>query len=144
MDLANLDFSLFEELPPPCRHYEVPRLSVSPEGELRMNMALLRAVGERREFRIALYPDGLCLALYAGSDGGARFSAKNGVLKYRELADALEKKGVYLPAVYTMQWCAERGAWVGFCQELAGPPPVALLPRPEKRGRNRKRGLCAS
>ena len=111
---------------------------------MRMNMAMLRAVGERREFRIALYPDGLCLALYAGSDDGARFSAKNGVLKYRELADALEKKGVYLPAVYTMQWCAERGAWVGFCQELAGPPPVALLPRPEKRGRNRKRGLCAS
>lgn len=102
MDLTNLDFSLFEELPPPCRHYEVPRLSVSPGGEMRMNTAMLRAVGERREFRVALYPDGLCLALYAGSDDGARFSAKNGVLKYRELADALEKKGVYLPAVYTM------------------------------------------
>ena len=56
MDLANLDFSLFEELPPPCRHYEVPRLSVSPGGEMRMNMAMLRAVGERREFQIALYP----------------------------------------------------------------------------------------
>ena len=37
----------------------------------------------------------------------------------------LEAKGISLPALYTMEWCQERRAWIGCCQDL--PEPLAPL-----------------
>ena len=51
----------------------------------------------------------------------------NGALKR-----GVEAKGISLPALYTMEWCQERRAWIGCCQDLPEPPALSALDQPKK------------
>lgn len=64
MDFSNLDFSTLQDIPVQFSYYEIPKLSINAQGKLAMNSALRKKVGDQREFRARITPDGYYLALY--------------------------------------------------------------------------------
>lgn len=132
MDMFDLDFSTLQDIPAQGRCQEISRVSVTPRGDLAMNGAFRREVGELRTFRARYSPDGRYLVFYTRETPNIHFSAKNGRVSHKELARQLASKGVQLPAVYTMAWCEEQGAWVGCSRELPPPPSLSALGRPRR------------
>ena len=58
-------------------------------------------------------------------DSNICFSAKGGNVLHLDFKQYLEAKGISLPALYTMEWCQERRAWIGCCQDLPEPPALS-------------------
>ena len=125
MDFSNLDFSTLQDIPVQFSYYEIPKLSINAQGKLAMNSALRKKVGDQREFRARITPDGYYLALYLEGPYNIRFSSKSGTAHHAILAQQLKKNGIQLPATYCFEWCEPKNAWVGCCQEL---PPLPALP----------------
>ena len=125
MDFSNLDFSTLQDIPVQFSYYEIPKLSINAQGKLAMNSALRKKVGDQREFRARITPDGYYLALYLEAPYNIRFSSKSGTAHNAILAQQLKKNGIQLPATYCFEWCEPENAWVGCCQEL---PPLPALP----------------
>lgn len=136
LDLAWLDSLEFDAIPAPEHYYDLPRLSVRNDGQMRMNPGFLRKLGEARRFCGMVSRDGRCLALRPDGEGQIAFTPK-GVCRNHALAARLCERGIELPAVYSMEWLPERELWAGCSGDLPAPPPAgALLPR----GRGGKRG----
>ena len=124
-DFSKLDFSQFRDIPPLRRSFDIPRLSVSSAGVLTLNSAFLRLLGEeQRSFCIKLSPDGRMLLLIPNGTPSFRFTPK-GVLTHREFLELLRTLQIQVPAVYAMEWVESKGCWIGCCQDLPAPPPVA-------------------
>lgn len=130
MEVFDLDFSTLQDIPPLQRYYETPRVSVATKGRFSMNGAFQREAGAQRSFRVKISPDGRYLVLYPSEPANVRFSAKNGYVTHIALAQDLTKRGIQLPALYTVTWCQEQEAWVGVCQELPAPPRLSALDKP--------------
>lgn len=127
MNFSELDFEALEDIPPLRRHYDVPRISITEKGMVSMNGALKRGVGAQREFRAKTSPDGRYLLLCSEETPNICFSAKGGNVLHLDFKQYLEAKGISLPALYTMEWCQERRAWIGCCQDLPEPPALSAL-----------------
>ena len=127
MDISDLDFSTMQDIPPLCRYHDTPRVTVSAKGYLSINTALQKRTGYHSEFYAKVSADGRYLALYPEKSPNVCFTNKNYRIKYRALAEFLEKAGLLLPAVYTMEWCQEQSAWVGCCSEISNSPAPATL-----------------
>lgn len=141
IDFDNLDFSHFQDVPPPVRFYDRMRLLVSSDGRVSMNKALLEQVGENREFHFQMSEEGRYLLLRPAESENVRFSPK-GRVTHTPLAELLQRFGVQLPANYFFEWYEKKNAWVGCGQDLPAPPPVLEL-LPKKRGRRRQREVQA-
>lgn len=98
------------------------KLSINAQGK---HSALRKKVGDQREFRARITPDGYYLALYLEAPYNIRFSSKSGTAHHAILAQQLKKNGIQLPATYCFEWCEPENAWVVCCQEL---PPLPALP----------------
>ena len=127
MNFSDLNFETLQDIPPLLHYYDVPHVSVTGKGLFSLNGALRKKVGEQREFRVKISPDGRYLVLYLQEPPNIRISAKSVNVTHTALAQSLEEKGILLPAVYTMEWCQERCAWIGCCQELPQPPALSEL-----------------
>ena len=132
MNFSELDFEALEDIPPLRRHYDVPRISITEKGMVSMNGALKRGVGAQREFRAKTSPDGRYLLLCSEETPNICFSVKGGNVLHLDFKQYLEAKGISLPALYTMEWCQERRAWIGCCQDLPEPPALSALDQPKK------------
>lgn len=135
MDLAWLDSLEFEAIPTPVNYAETPRLSVNKKGQMSMNAAFLRAVGNDRRFYGEVSKEGHCLTLRPDGEGQICFTPK-GVRLNGRLAELLRARQVKIPAVYSMEWIPERGLWAGRSGDLSDPPPVSTL-LPKRRGGKR-------
>lgn len=135
MDLKWLDALEFELIPAPVSYNEVPRLSVSAGGQVRLNAAFLKRVGETRRFCGKVSKDGGWVTLQADSGGQLYFTPK-GVQKNAQFIGRLREKGVEFPVIYSMEWIAERNLWAGSAGRLPAPPPAGTL-LPNKRGGKR-------
>ena len=132
MNFSELDFEALEDIPPLRRHYDVPRISITEKGMVSMNGALKRGVGAQREFRAKTSPDGRYLLLCSEETPNICFSAKGGNVLHLDFKQYLEAKGISLPALYTMEWCQERRAWIGCCQDCPNPRPSLRWISPRK------------
>lgn len=135
MDFFDLDFSTLQDIPPLRHYYETSRVSVTPKGLFSMNGAFRREVGAQRSFQVRISPDGRYLVLYPAEPGNVCFSAKNGHMTHTALARCLAERGIQLPALYTVVWCQEQGAWVGCCPDLPAPPHLSALDKPAGAGK---------
>lgn len=130
MDFFDLDFSTLQDIPPIRHYYETSRVSMTQKGLFSMNGAFRKEAGEQRRFRVRISPDGRYLVLYPTEPANVCFSAKNGHVTHKALARHLVQRGIQLPALYTVIWCQEQGAWVGSCQDLPAPPHLSALDKP--------------
>lgn len=138
MDLAWLDSLEFEAIPTPMNYAETPRLSVNKKGQMSMNAAFLRAVGDERRFYCEVSKDGRCLTFRPDGDGQICFTPK-GVRLYGRFADLLRQRQIRFPVIYSMEWLPERALWAGYSNDLSSPPPSnALLPKRRGGKRNGK------
>lgn len=135
-DFSEFDKMEFQEVPPPQRSQDRPKLIMNSRGVLFMNAAFLHRE-KRRTFLLSLSSDGRYVKLRPGEDGDTAFSPK-GVITHKDMRDELLAREIALPAVYQMEWNEERGIWAGCSEDLPAPPSARqLLPPKERRGRKK-------
>ena len=140
MDFSNFQFESLQDIPPVQCYYDTPRVSVTEKGLFSINGAMRRRVGEQRSFRVKMSPDGYYLGFYLDQEPNVRFAPKSGNTTHDALKELLRDNGIQLPAVYTMEWCAEQRGWFGHCQELPQLPDLTALQKSRRgRGNDRRR-----
>ncbi len=132
----DLDFSRFEDVPPPAARINVFRLTLSLENRLSQNKSFHHALQGTAAFHLQISPDGRFLRLDPKGPYNLTFT-QAGVRTHHPLGAMLRRKGLEPPLSYLMYWQEALDCWVGQYDGLAAPSPV---PKPQ----NRKRRKAAS
>lgn len=133
MQLSKIDLRSFHDFPPQPSAHTALCLSLNAKGELSMNTALRRAMGEIRDFHGMYSDEKGQILLYRNETPNVHFSKSGGISKNRALAETLEGLGFKLPLRYDVEWVEELHAWLGVCQEMDPPPAVPALEKPRRR-----------
>lgn len=78
MNNGGFDFSTPVDIPAHRHYHNTPWVQLSAKGLLSINSGLRRQLGEQRQFRAKLSPDGRFLALCTGEEPNVCFSRKHG------------------------------------------------------------------
>ena len=136
MNNTEVNFDTLLDIPPLRRSEMIPQVRVSASGRVSLNKALIERLAGRWDVCARTSPDYRFLVFLMDDRPNLHFSEKSGYMTHRELAALLKAEEITLPAVYVMEWSEGRRAWVGRCQELSGPPPLAM---PAGGGEGKKR-----
>ena len=138
MPHIHFDISKFYAFPPQQSPHATPRLSINEKGALTMNGAFLKQVGTVRDFKGMYSEDGSQILLFPEEEPNIRFSKCGGLARNQLLANILKELGYGFPALYTMEWSEEYGAWVGSTQEMAPPPEFSAVGKPKRSRKTRR------
>lgn len=103
-----VDLSQFELLQPPERSGMA--LNITESGKINLNPKFMEKInGDSLELRI--HQDGTQI-LIAEKNAGFKL-LKSGTIKYSRIVEILEKKGVFLPAHYSVFRSDDLSIWIG-------------------------------